>query len=228
MNAKAMNREPVVRLGVLLSGRGSNFAAIQHAIEAGTLRNAQIPVVISNHRDAQGLLHAASKGLSTFALEKQEFENRQAFDTAIAEILKAHRVDYVILAGYDRIISAPLLEAFERRILNIHPSLLPAYGGKGMVGLKVHQAVLANQETESGCSVHWVTAVVDDGPVLGQRRVPVLAGDTPEVLAARILEQEHWLYPQVIDSLTQTWCQAWRQARLNSEGETESHDNAVV
>jgi phosphoribosylglycinamide formyltransferase-1 len=215
-----MNPEKRCRLGVLLSGRGSNFAAIQAAIESGTLQHAEIAVVISNHRDAVGLQHAASKNISTFALEKQEFKSRQGFDTAVAEILKAHQVDLLILAGYDRIITSPLLDAFERRILNIHPSLLPAYGGKGMVGMKVHQAVLENQEKESGCSVHLVTAVVDDGPVLGQRRVPVLAGDTPESLAARILEQEHLLYPQVIDSLI--------QARLNSQGEAEPHDNVVV
>lgn len=215
-----MKAEKRCRLGVLLSGRGSNFAAIQTAIENGTLQHAEIAVVISNHRDAVGLLHAANKKISTFALEKQGFESRHAFDTAVAEILKAHQVDLLILAGYDRIITAPLLESFERRILNIHPSLLPAYGGKGMVGLKVHQAVLENQEKESGCSVHLVTTVVDDGPVLGQRRVPVLADDTPESLAARILEQEHLLYPQVIDSLI--------QARLNTQGEAEPHDNAVV
>lgn len=215
-----MKAEKHCRLGVLLSGRGSNFAAIQTAIEDGVLKQAEVAVVISNHRDAVGLQHAASKTIPTFALEKQEFESRQAFDTAVAEILKAHQVDWVILAGYDQIITAPLLESFERRILNIHPSLLPAYGGKGMVGMKVHQAVLENQEKESGCSVHLVTAVVDDGPVLGQRRVPVLADDTPESLAARILEQEHLLYPQVIDSLI--------KARLNSQGEAEPHDNAVV
>lgn len=214
-----MSETCTLRLGVLLSGRGSNFAAIQQAIESGTLRNAKISVVVSNHSDAQGLIHAAGKGIPTFALEKKDFENRLAFDTAVAEILKAHQVDYVILAGYDRIISEPLLTAFERRILNIHPSLLPAYGGKGMVGLKVHAAVLANQEKESGCSVHWVTAVVDDGPVLGQARVPVLDGDTPESLAARILEQEHRLYPQVIDSLI--------QARLNPEREAEPHEPVV-
>lgn len=193
-----MSETRVFRLGVLLSGRGSNFAAIQAAIEAGNIPNTRVSVAISNHANAQGLQFAASKEIPAFALDKSEFESRIAFDQAIVEILRRHQVDLVILAGYDRIISAPLLEAYDRRILNIHPSLLPAYGGKGMVGIKVHQTVLTNLEEESGCSVHLVTAVVDDGPVLGQSRVPVMADDTPETLASRVLAEEHRLYPATI------------------------------
>lgn len=211
-----MSAKRMCRLGVLLSGRGSNYAAIQKAINEGRLPHTETAVVISNHRDTQGLHYAASQGVPSFVLEKQAFENRSAFDAAVTEVLKAHQVDVVILAGYDRIISAPLLEAYDRRILNIHPSLLPAYGGKGMVGVKVHQAVIANAEAESGCSVHLVTAVVDDGPVLGQSRVPVLSDDTPETLASRILEQEHQLYPKVIGEFVETY--------LKSQGEIEAHD----
>lgn len=186
------------RLGILLSGRGSNFSAIQTAIETGVLPNAEIAIVISNHANAVGLTLAQSKHLKTAVFEKAGFESRIAFDQAVADTLKAHQAELVVLAGYDRIISAPLLEAYPGRILNIHPSLLPAYGGKGMLGIKVHQAVVANGEAESGCSVHLVTDVVDGGAVLGQSRVPVLENDTPESLAARILAQEHQLYPQVI------------------------------
>lgn len=186
------------RLGVLISGRGSNFAAIQNAIEQGQLPNAEIAVVISNHSNAGGISLAQEKGLNTATFEKSRFASREAFDQAVADTLNAHHVDLVILAGYDRIISEPLLKAFPEHILNIHPSLLPEYGGKGMLGTKVHQAVITNQEKESGCSVHVVTDVVDGGTVLGQSRVPVLEDDTPESLAARVLEQEHQLYPQVI------------------------------
>lgn len=204
------------RLGVLLSGRGSNFLAIQEAIESGQLPDTQISVVISNHAEALGLQTAKEKQLPTAVFEKADFESRTALDEGITDCLKAHQVDLVVLAGYDRIISAPILAAFEQRILNIHPSLLPAYGGKGMVGLKVHQAVLANGERESGCSVHLVTAQVDEGPILGQSRVPVLADDTPESLAARVLAQEHQLYPSVI--------RQYLQNHLNREEHQEAHD----
>ncbi|HEY9685624.1 MAG TPA: phosphoribosylglycinamide formyltransferase [Coleofasciculaceae cyanobacterium] len=216
-----MTEARVCRLGVMLSGRGSNFASIQTAIEAGTLRNARIALVISNHADAPGLELARAKGLKTAAFDKAGFENRQAFDTAVTKTLKAEGVELLILAGYDRIISAPLLEAYAGHILNIHPSLLPAYGGKGMVGGKVHAAVLENGEAESGCSVHVVTDTVDGGPVLGQARVPVLPGDTPEALAARVLEQEHQLYPQAIGQFIE-------QQILPGE-ELKSHErNALV
>lgn len=191
------------RLGVLLSGRGSNFAAIQKAIDAGTLTNAEIVLVISNHPDAVGLNVAQSHDIPTVTLEKQQFENRQAFDQAVVEALQAQQVELVILAGYDRILTSALLNAYPGRILNIHPSLLPAYGGKGMVGHKVHQAVVDNQESQSGCTVHVVTEIVDGGTILGQSSVPVLANDTAETLAVRVLEQEHQLYPRVIGEFIQ-------------------------
>jgi formyltetrahydrofolate-dependent phosphoribosylglycinamide formyltransferase len=204
------------RLGILLSGRGSNFGAIQEAIESGQLPDTVISVVISNHSNALGLQKAQENNLSTAVFEKANYESRAALDEAIADCLKAHQVDLVVLAGYDRIISAPIMAAFEQRILNIHPSLLPAYGGKGMVGLKVHQAVLANGEKESGCSVHLVTPQVDEGPVLGQSRVPVMPHDTPESLAARVLAEEHRLYPRVI--------RQYLQNHLNREENQEAHD----
>ena len=202
-----MSNVSKVRLGVLLSGRGSNFAAIQKAITEGTLTNAEVALVISNHAEAVGLSIAQSEDLPTLALEKQQFETRQAFDEAIVDALQAHQVELVVLAGYDRILTNALLTAYSGRILNIHPSLLPAYGGKGMVGNKVHQAVLDNQEAESGCSVHLVTEVVDGGAILGQSRVPVLSTDSAEALAARVLEQEHQLYPRVIGEFIQQLAQ---------------------
>lgn len=215
-----MSLLPQYRLGVLLSGRGSNFSAIQAAIKAGQIPNTQVSVVISNHAEALGLRLAADQGISALVLNPQMFESRSAFDQALVDILQKHQIDLVILAGYDRIISAPLLTAYEDRLLNIHPSLLPAYGGKGMVGMKVHQAVLADGQTESGCSVHLVTAVVDDGPVLGQSRVFVAADDTPESLAAKVLAQEHQLYPQVIRD--------YIERVLSQEGKTDSHDKAFI
>lgn len=196
----SLSQKSVCRLGVLLSGRGSNFAAIQRAIEEGRLQGAEIAVVVSNRPDAQGLEVAREKALTVVALTEAQAAKRVVRDEVITEALQAHQVDWVILAGYDRIIGQPLLSCYEGRVLNMHPSLLPAYGGKNMVGLNVHRAVLEAGERESGCTVHLVTDVVDGGAILGQARVPVLPSDTPETLAARVLEQEHQLYATVIQS----------------------------
>lgn len=177
------------RLGILLSGRGSNFEAIADAIEAGTLKQAEIVVVLSNKPDAGGLATAKQKNLPTGVITS---------DTEILDQLRQHRVDLVILAGYNRILSPQLVEAYPNRILNIHPSLLPAYGGKGMVGLKVHAAVVAAGERQSGCTVHLVTQEVDAGPILGQATVHINRKETPETLAQKILKEEHKLYPAII------------------------------
>jgi len=177
------------RLGILLSGRGSNFEAIASAIETGNLKNADIAVVLSNKADAGGLAAARYKNLPAVTVTT---------DADILGQLRQHRVDLVILAGYNRILSAELVAAYPNRILNIHPSLLPAYGGKGMVGLKVHQAVVAAKEPQSGCTVHLVTQEVDAGPILAQAIVNVDKNDTPDTLAQKILQEEHKLYPAVI------------------------------
>lgn len=190
----------ICRLGVLLSGRGSNFAALQKAIAAGEIAQAAITVVISNREEATGLDLARAAGLKAVALNPDQAATLASRDAALVASLAEHGVDIVLLAGYDRIIGPALLAAYPNRILNIHPSLLPAYGGQGMVGAKVHAAVLANQETESGCTVHLVNEVVDGGAILGQSRVPVLPADTPETLAARVLAEEHRLYPRVVNA----------------------------
>lgn len=186
MSAKA-------KLGVLISGRGSNLQAIHSA----NLDNAEISIVISNRPDAAGLIWAKEQGLPTLAIDSTG-KKRAEVDGEILAACQKSGVDALVLAGYDRIISDALLNAYPNRIVNIHPSLLPAYGGKGMVGHKVHEAVVNAGETQSGCTVHLVTPNVDEGPILGQRPVPVLAGDTPEALAARVLAQEHLLYPLVL------------------------------
>jgi len=191
-------------LGILLSGRGSNYEAIQQAIQQGVITHAHIAVVISNRQDAKGLALARMSHLPCILLNAAAYSSRQDFDTAILRALKAHHVDLLVLAGYDRILGEPVLSAYPHRILNIHPSLLPAYGGKGMVGTRVHEAVLSSGDVQSGCSVHVVTETIDGGPVLGQRTVPVLPGDTAETLAARVLAEEHQLYPQVIQEFCRT------------------------
>jgi len=189
-----------VRLGVLISGRGSNLIALHKAIQHGKLTNAEISVVVSNRMDAKGLKWASDQGLNTVGLSEESARKPSLRDHAILERLLHYKVDFVLLAGYDRIISSTLLDAFPGRMLNIHPSLLPAFGGPGMLGRAVHEAVLAAGEQESGCTVHLVTDIVDGGAILGQTRVSVLANDTADTLAERVLNAEHQLYAEAVQN----------------------------
>jgi phosphoribosylglycinamide formyltransferase-1 len=182
-----------LRVGVLASGRGSNLQAIIDVIEAGTLR-ARIEVVISNKREAAALERARKHGLTDVYLDPKPYasqsdnkeENRQAYDRAILDVLRKHDVELVALAGYMRIVTPVLIQAYPHRIMNIHPSLLPAFPG-----LEVQKKALDWGVKVSGCTVHFVTEGVDDGPIIIQAAVPIVEGDTPDTLAARILEQEH-------------------------------------
>jgi formyltetrahydrofolate-dependent phosphoribosylglycinamide formyltransferase len=189
-----------VRLGILISGRGSNLIALHKAIQQGKLTDAEIAVVVSNRMDAKGMEWASDQGLNVVALPEESAKKRSLRDQAILESLLHYKVDFVLLAGYDRIISNTLLDAFPGRMLNIHPSLLPAFGGPGMLGKAVHEAVLAAGELESGCTVHLVTDVVDGGAILGQNRVSVLINDTADTLAERVLNAEHQLYAEAVQN----------------------------
>ncbi|MBB6225972.1 formyltetrahydrofolate-dependent phosphoribosylglycinamide formyltransferase [Polymorphobacter multimanifer] len=180
------------RLGVLISGRGSNMAALLHASRLMADCPYEIVLVAANDPQAPGLAMAAAEGIATFGQSHQGL-GRAAFDAIIEAELHRHGVTHVALAGYMRLLSPGFVERWAGRCFNIHPSLLPAHKG-----LHVHEAVLAAGETMSGCTVHLVTAELDGGPILGQARVAVLPGDTPESLAARILIAEHQLYPRVI------------------------------
>ncbi len=179
------------RLGILLSGRGSNFQAIARAIDAGSL-DAEIAVVISSRPDAPGLAIAESLGLKAIGLSSKGVD-REAFDRQLVEILEEHRVDLVCLAGYMRLLSGYFVRSFPMRILNIHPSLLPAFPGLDAQ----HQALLYGVKY-SGCTVHFVDENLDSGPIVQQAVVPVLDGDTPETLSARILAEEHRIYAEGI------------------------------
>jgi len=183
-----MNR----RLGVLISGRGSNLQAIIDAIRSDRL-DAMIAVVISNRSDAAGLTRARDAGVETVVLNPREYAGRDAYDRAIVEVLRAREVGLVCLAGFMRLIGRPLLDAFPERILNIHPSLLPAFRG-----LDAQRQALAHGVRTTGATVHLVTADLDDGPIVLQAAVPVLDDDTVETLAARILVEEHRIYPEAI------------------------------
>jgi phosphoribosylglycinamide formyltransferase 1 len=192
---------PVHRIAVLISGRGSNLGSLLDAQAEGRFHPAQIVLVVANNPDAGGLTLASRAGVKSVVVDPTQYETREASDQAIHDALTAYEIDLVALAGYNRILTPVLTTPWAGRMLNIHPSLLPKFGGKGMVGLRVHEAVVAAGETESGCTVHWVTAGVDEGDALGQHRVPVLPDDTPDALARRVLAQEHLLYPEVVARL---------------------------
>lgn len=187
---------------ILISGGGSNMAAIvrtaqqqqwQHTLDA------RIVAVISNREDAGGLELARAQGIATEVLDHRQFDSREAFDTALAAVIDRHSPALVVLAGFMRILSAGFVAHYAGRLVNIHPSLLPAF-----TGLHTHARALAAGCTVAGATVHQVTAELDAGPIVDQAVVPVLRGDTAEALAARVLTQEHVLYPRALVRLLQS------------------------
>ena len=199
------------RIGILISGRGSNLQSILDAIAAGRL-HASVAVVVSNRADAQGLQRARDAGIDARFVNPREFPDRSAYDRAIADVLNAAGVELVCLAGYMRLVGAPLLDAFPNRILNIHPSLLPAFPG-----LDAQRQALAHGVRVAGATVHLVTSALDDGPIVLQAAVPVRDDDTVDTLAARILVEEHRLYPEAIEIvLAGGWSVAGRRFVRNA------------
>jgi phosphoribosylglycinamide formyltransferase-1 len=189
----------MIRLGIVLSGRGSNFLAIAAQIEQGNLP-AEIAVVISNRPDAEGLAAARKRGLQALSLPSKGLD-REEYDRRLEAALREHQVDWVILAGYMRILSAGFIRAFPQRILNIHPSLLPAFPG-----LDAQHQAFAYGVKIAGCTVHFVDEQLDHGPIVLQAAVAVEDGDTAETLAARILQQEHRIYSEALRRLfTRPW-----------------------
>lgn len=180
-------------LGVLVSGRGSNLQAILDAIHAGRLPLAKVGVVISDNPEAKALLRVRGMGIPTVVLERKAFADRTAYETALADELERHQVDLVVLAGFMRILSACFIQRFPGAILNIHPSLLPAFPGLDAQGQALRYGVKV-----AGCTVHFVDEGMDSGPIILQEAVPVELGDTTQTLADRILHVEHRLYPRAI------------------------------
>jgi phosphoribosylglycinamide formyltransferase-1 len=177
---------------ILISGRGSNMEAIVRTARDEAWP-ARVSAVISNRADAAGLAFAAAEGIETSVVPSKEYASREAFDAALQTAIDRHAPDLVVLAGFLRILTPRFVEHYAGRMLNIHPSLLPRFPG-----LATHERALAEGATEHGATVHFVTAELDHGPIVAQVAVPVLAGDTAETLACRVLEQEHLLYPRAI------------------------------
>jgi len=197
-----------LRVGVLASGRGSNLQAIIDAIEAGRI-DATIVLVLSNKKDAAALERARKHGLTEVFLDPKPFagqpDSREAYDRAVLDVLRKNDVELVLLAGYMKIVTPVLVKAYENRMMNIHPSLLPSFPG-----LDAQKRALDHGVKLSGCTVHFVTEGVDEGPIIIQAAVPILEGDTPETLAARILVEEHKIYPKAV--------QLYAEGRLNVSG----------
>jgi phosphoribosylglycinamide formyltransferase 1 len=192
--------EKLVRLGFLASGRGSNMQAIFEACKNGKIK-AEPVVVISNNASAGALEIARRESIPAFHLSNHTHPDQDLLDQAITETLQQNHIDLVILAGYMKKIGPVLLGAYKNRIINIHPSLLPKFGGQGMYGIHVHAAVLAAGEKTTGATVHLVEGEYDSGRILKQREIEVLPDDTPESLAARVLESEHALYVDVLKEI---------------------------
>jgi len=188
----------VLKIAVLGSGRGSNFGAIQEAVRNGSLPGARVVLVVSNNPKAGILDRAREEEIPASCLSRSQFLSEALFVEKLLRLFREHDVNFVALAGYMKHLPVGIISAYRNRIVNIHPALLPKFGGKGMFGEHVHRAVLESGEKRSGASVHIVDEEYDHGPVILQQEVPVLSSDTAKSLADRVLAVEHELYPRAI------------------------------
>ncbi len=192
----------MLRICVCVSGGGTNLQAIMDAIDAGTITNAKIVQVISNNKNAYALERARKNGIAAKAVSPKDFESRELFNEAFLACLDETRPDLIVLAGFLVVLPPAMIERYEGRIINIHPSLIPSFCGKGFYGLKVHEAALARGVKITGATVHFVDAGTDTGPIILQKAVEVLPDDTPETLQRRVMEQAEWqILPQAIDMI---------------------------
>ena len=198
-NPKDKSENKKTRIAVFISGSGSNLQSIIDNIENGNL-NCEISYVIAD-RECFGLERAEKHGIKSIMLDKKLFGNKLSDEISAILENDIEKTDYIVLAGYLSILSESFINKWNRKIINIHPSLLPKFGGKGMYGMNVHRAVIEAKETESGCTIHFVDTGVDTGEIILQIKVPVLSDDTPEILQKRVLEKEHILLIEGIKKL---------------------------
>ena len=188
---------------VFSSGSGSNFQSIINAISTGVL-DATITGLITDRENIRAIERANNNNIPYSIVSPKNFDSKNEYELKLLKIINFYHATILVLAGYLKKIPSSVIDLFRNRILNIHPSLLPKYGGKGFYGIKVHEAVIQNGELESGCTVHLVNEIYDDGPILGQIKVPINSNDTPSDLAQKILAEEHRLYPQIISEFLKT------------------------
>lgn len=192
----------MLKVAVLVSGGGTNLQAIIDAVDSGRITNAEISLVISNNKNAYALKRAEKAGIPSLCISPKDYENRDAFHVALTNALKEAKADLVVLAGFLVAIPEMLIKAFPGKIINIHPSLIPSFCGVGYYGLKVHEAALARGVKITGATVHFVDCGMDTGPIILQKAVEVEAGDTPETLQRRVMEQAEWvILPQAINMI---------------------------
>ncbi len=193
-----------LKIGVLASGGGSNLQSIIDKSLEGSI-NGDVVVVISNNSKAKALKRAANHGIDGLHISSFTEGTQEKADKKICAEMVSRGIDLVVLAGYMRSVSSELLDTYEGRIINIHPALLPKFGGTGMYGMHVHEAVIASGEKESGPSVHYVDSEYDHGSIIAQVKVPVYPEDTPEILQKRVLVEEHKILPEVIQKIAEEW-----------------------
>lgn len=192
----------MLRIGVLVSGGGTNLQAIFDAMDSGKIRNARVEVVISNNEGAYALERAKKHGVDGLCISPKHFADREQFYRALLDKLEEYSLDLIVLAGYLVTIPPAMIARYKNRIINIHPSLIPSFCGVGYYGLKVHEAALARGVKITGATVHFVDEGMDSGPIILQKAVEVLPGDTPKVLQQRVMEQAEWvILPQAIDRI---------------------------
>ena len=189
----------MLRVGVCVSGGGTNLQAIIDRVQDGTLRDVSLEVVISNNKNAYALERARQSQIPAVALSPKDFENREEFHRAFMELLDGYELDLVVLAGFLVILPPQMFPKYKNRVINVHPSLIPSFCGKGYYGLKVHEAALQRGVKITGATVHFVDEGTDSGPILLQKAVEVHDGDTPEILQRRVMEEAEWiLLPRAI------------------------------
>ena len=192
----------MLKVAVLVSGGGTNLQAILDAIDSGKITNTEIRVVISNNEGAYALERAKNYGTEGLLLSPKSFETREEFNQKLLEALKERQIDLVVLAGYLVVVPPCVIQEYENRIINIHPSLIPSFCGKGCYGLHVHEKALERGVKVSGATVHFVNEIADGGPIIVQKAVEVQDDDTPEILQKRVMEQAEWnILPQAIDDI---------------------------
>lgn len=192
----------MLRVGVLVSGGGTNLQAIIDAINCGDITNASLEVVISNKKDAYALTRAKENHIAAECVCIKDFENREAFNKALIEKIDLYHLDLIVLAGFLVVLPAELIEKYRNKIINIHPSLIPSFSGNGFYGLHVHEKALERGVKVTGATVHFVDEGTDTGPIIYQKAVEVLPGDTPEILQKRVMEQAEWkILPKAINDI---------------------------
>ncbi|HIT88189.1 MAG TPA: phosphoribosylglycinamide formyltransferase [Candidatus Coprocola pullicola] len=182
----------MLKIGVLVSGGGTNFQAIIDAIDAGILKDTKIVTLVSSNPNAYALQRAKKHHIDAICIRKKDYETDELYQTALVEHMQAKGVELVVMAGFMVVIGSLFIQAFENRIMNIHPSLIPSFCGNGYYGLKVHEAALEKGVKVTGATVHFVTEQTDAGPIIMQKAVSVLEGDTPEQLQKRVMEEAEW------------------------------------